>query len=344
MAVDVLMPVISSAGEAAVVTAWFVDDGQACAAGQLIAEVQAEKVSEEIEAPESGYVVDRVALGDPVRQGERVCSIVESVEFPEGASRPPATEPVAPASAVRASPAAKRLARDLGVDLSGLVGTGPGGRITEGDVQAAGSAPAMSGLRAVIARNLRRSHAETVPVTLTTTVRLGESVPSDLTARVVKATAMVLADHPLLNGTRDGDAYRPAASAGIALAMQTEEGLVTPVVRDAAERSIEELTVSIRELADRARSRQLSAADYEGGTFTVTNLGSYGIEGFTPAINLPHVGILGVGVARRVPIVGRSGEILLGREMVLSLTFDHAFIDGAPAAAFLQQLREALEA
>lgn len=341
MAVDVLMPVISDAGEAAVVTAWFVDEGQACTVGQLIAEVQAEKVSQEIEAPELGYVVDRVALGDPVLQGEPICRIVESRPEP-----PPATVtgPAVRPEAVRASPAAKRLARELGLELSELTGSGPEGRVTEADVRSAVPGSAMTGLRAVIARNLRQSRSETVPVTLTTRVLFGETLPPHLTARVVKATAMVLVGHPQLNGIRSGDAFTPAAEAQIALAVQTDEGLVTPVVRDAEKQSVEELAASISGLAERARSKALANADFEGGTFTVTNLGPYGIEAFTPVINLPQVAILGVGAARRAPIVDRSGGVVVGHEMVLSLTFDHAFIDGAPAAAFLAQVREALEA
>ena len=344
-ATDVLMPVISSAGEDAVVTAWFVDDGQACTAGQLVAEVQAEKVSEEIEAPEAGFVVDRVALGDPVPQGEPICRIVASLH--DSQTPPPDTQgpPARQAEVVRASPAAKRLAKELLVDLSRVSGTGPAGRITEGDVRAAASeSPAMTGLRAVIARNLRRSHAETVPVTLTTTVALGDSIPSNLTARVVKATATALAEHSSLNGTRAGDVFTSSPRAQIALAVQTDEGLVTPVIRDPADRSVEELSAIIAGTAERARSKELGSSDYEGATFTVTNLGAYGVEGFTPVINLPQVGILGVGAARRSPVVDPAGEIVTGVEMTLSLTFDHAFVDGAPAAEFLDELRRALEA
>lgn len=345
MGVDVLMPVISSAGEAAVVTAWFVDDGQACTAGQLIAEVQAEKVSQEIEAPEGGFVVNRVAIGDPVRQGDPICRVVESVEARATVSGSGAEPTVAVSAAtVRASPAAKRVARELGVDLSTIRGSGPEGRITEGDVRTAGgAAPAMSGLRATVARNMRRSHAETAPVTLFSTVHLGANLPERLTATVVKATAEVLTDHPGLNGTRDGDAFTPAPVPHVSLAIQTDDGLVAPVIRNAASRSTEEVASAISDLAERARSKQLELADYEGGTFSVTNLGPYGIEGFTPIINMPQVAILGVGAARRAPVVDHDGRVVAGYEMALSLTFDHAFVDGAPAAAFLQQLRATLE-
>lgn len=345
MGVDVLMPVIGSAGEDGVVTAWFVDEGQACTAGQLIAEVQAEKVSQEIESPEAGFVMNRVAIGDPVHQGDPICRITASVDASDTAPET-GTEPdvAVPATMVRASPAAKRVARELGVDLSTIRGSGPDGRITEHDVRSAGGgSPAMTGLRATVARNMRRSHAETAPVTLFSTVRLGAELPERLTATVVKTTAVTLAEHPELNGTREGDVFSSASLAHISVAIQTDDGLVAPVVRDPASRSSEEVASAISDVAERARAKRLESSDFEGGTFSVSNLGSFGIDGFTPIINLPQVAILGVGTARRVAVVDDDGTLGAGYEMVLSLTFDHAFVDGAPAAAFLQRLRERLE-
>lgn len=346
MSVEVLMPVVTAAGEEAVITAWFVDEGQACVAGQLIAEVQAEKTAVDLEAPAAGYVVDRVALGDPVLQDTPVCRIVESIEDTAAPSSttPEQSEPRDGSQRVKASPSAKRVAKELGVDLTTISGTGPGGRITEEDVRSAGTAAPsrMSGLRAVIARNMRQSHAETAPVTLFSTVELGDRLPGSLTALIVKTVAEVLADHPHLNGRRDGDAFTPAATADISVAVQTEQGLVAPVVREPAARSVEEVNEEIADLAGQAGNRTLEVSDYEGGTFTVTNLGSYGIDGFTPIINVGQVAILGVGAARQVPVVSADGAVSVGYQMVLSLTFDHAFVDGAPAAAFLKQLVAAL--
>jgi pyruvate dehydrogenase E2 component (dihydrolipoamide acetyltransferase) len=331
LAADVLMPVITAEGEEAVVTAWFVDEAGVCAEAQLIAEVQAEKVSAEVLAPAPGYLVDRIAIGVPVDQGAAIARVVDET---------PASSAAAPGVPLRASPAARRVAGELGVDLATVTGTGPEGRITEGDVRAA--APTGGSLRAVIARAMRMSHAETVPVTLFTTVSLGADLPDRLTARVVRTVATALADHAHLNGRRAGDRFVPAATAHISLAIQTDEGLVAPVVRDAAARSLDEVAASIADLAERARGRRLTAADYEGGTFSVSNLGPHGVEGFTPVINLPQVAILGVGAARRVPVVDDDGAITLGHEMVLSLTFDHTFVDGAPAADFLHQVASSL--
>jgi pyruvate dehydrogenase E2 component (dihydrolipoamide acetyltransferase) len=345
MALEVLMPVITASGEEAVVTAWFVDEGDPCSQGLLIAEVQAEKISAEVEAPEAGYIVDRVAVNDPVAQGAPICRIVDSVEKAStvAAETTAAATDAGPETSPRvaASPAAKRVARELGVDLTTVTGSGPGGRITEADIRAATaeSGPASgSGLRAVIARNMLRSHAETAAVTLHSTIDLGEEIPAHITATIVKTAAETLSQHPHLNGHRDDQGFVPARVAQVAVAIQTDEGLVAPVVRDAASRSVEDLAEAIHDLAERAATKSLTVEDFEGGTFTVTNLGAYGIDGFTPIINLPQMAILGVGAMRRVPMIDDRGAVTATNQLVLSLTFDHAFIDGAHAAAFLQQL------
>ncbi|MFP3915316.1 MAG: 2-oxo acid dehydrogenase subunit E2, partial [Actinomycetota bacterium] len=262
------------------------------------------------------------------------------------ASQPAVVEGSSARSVSRASPAARRLAKEMGVALEEVEGTGPQGRITEADVRRAAGAEeegrTMTGLRGVIARNMRESHAATAPVTLTTVVDLTGKVPSRVTVSVVRSTAVALGEHPALNGTREGDTFHPAAVTGISLAIQTDEGLVAPVVRDPSAGSLDELEEKIASLAERARSRRLTKEDYEGGTFSVTNLGRYGIDAFTPIINLPQVAILGVGALRAVP--GLNGDRIVPKEeMTLSLTFDHAFVDGAPAADFLARVRSELE-
>lgn len=349
MAIEVLMPLLGEEGEEGVVTAWMVDEGGRVDAGQLLATVQVEKVSGDVTAPVSGVVRGRVDLNEPVSPGAVICAIVPDDEPSPAPAPGPATSTPAPRSdRVAASPSAKRVARELGIDLEMVEGSGPGGRITEADVRAAtpagfGGGGELSGLRAVIARNMRESARVTAPVTLTTTVDVTNSLPDRVTARIVQAVAMALVDHPMLNGTREGDRFIAGGSPHIALAIQTDDGLVAPVVRRPAGRSLEDLAGVVVEVAERARSGGLSAADFRGGTFTVTNLGGYGIEAFTPIINLPQVAILGVGVVRTVPGFDEAGSIVPRREMVLSLTFDHAFVDGAPAAAFLAQLRDRLE-
>lgn len=337
---DVLMPVIGEQNEEAVVTAWMVDEGQAVTKGLLIAEVQAEKVSMEVIAPSDGFVVDRVPINRPVAQGAPICRLVREA----CTAGPGAAAPQAAATAPRrrlASPAARRAAAELGVDLGSITGTGPEGRITEADVRAAAAPRGMTGLRSVIASNMRRSHAETAPVTLTSLVTFTET-PHAITARVVKAAAEALADHPALNGTRDGDVFTPAEKANIGVAIQTDAGLVAPVIRSAAERTIQQITDEITTLAERVRAGEATMDDYRGGTFAVTNLGRYGIDGFTPIIELPQMAILGIGALRRVPAFDDTGAVVPVEQLTLSLTFDHAFVDGAPAAEFLQTVRDKL--
>ena len=350
MATDVLMPVITDAGADAVVTAWFVDEGQPCEDGQLIAEVQAEKVAAEVHAPAAGLVIDPVDINEPVAQGTPICRIAAAGESPPVTAPPtPALEVSGEVLATVASPAARRLARELGVDLAGVSGSGPGGRITEADVRSAeagngapGAGVALAGLREVIARNMRRGHLETAPVTLHSTIVLSGGVPAHITASVVKAAAVALAEHLSLNGVREGDRFIAAAIAHVAVAVQTDDGLVAPVVRSPAERTVDEIAEEIARLGVRATAKELAAADFEGGTFTVTNLGRWGIDGFTPIINLPQVAILGVGAVRTGPAFDRDGSVIAETRVVLSLTFDHAFVDGAPAAAFLQRVGELL--
>lgn len=347
MSSEVLMPVITGAGEDGVVTAWFVDDGSWVKEGQLVAEVQAEKIAEEVHAPGDGYMRDRVGINQPVPQGMPICRLLDEVEVEPKVAGTSQQAPSASASPrILASPSAKRVAHELGVDLASVIGSGPGGRITEADVRAASATAApeagMTGLRAVIARNMRRSMAETAPVTLTTTVDVTHTAGSPITAWVTRAAAIALGDHPELNGTREGDRFVAADTAHIAVAIQTEHGLVAPVVRAPAESTVDDVAATITELADRAWAGKLAAGDYEGGTFTVTNLGSYGVDAFTPIINLPQVAILGVGALRTQPGFDEAGGVVARTVLTLSLTFDHAFVDGAPAAQFLARLGEVL--
>lgn len=350
MAVEVLMPVITEAGDDGVVTAWMVDEGSRVTAGLLIAEVQAEKVAEDVRAPVDGVVRDLVPINQPVPQGRPICVVAadEDATPPAPAAAPP--EPAEVAVRVAASPAAKRFARERGVDLTTVAGTGSGGRITEADVEAAAAAGTagptsggFTGLRAVIARNMRESSRTTAPVTITTQVDVTETLHDHITAWIVHLAARALNEHPELNGTRDGDRFFPADAANIALAIQTDEGLVAPVLSDPAGKTPDALAAEIAALAERARTRRLSAADFDGGTFTITNLGHYGVDAFTPIVNIPQIAILGVGALRTAPGFDDEGAVVARSLLTLSLTFDHAFVDGAPAAAFLARLRRLLE-
>jgi pyruvate/2-oxoglutarate dehydrogenase complex dihydrolipoamide acyltransferase (E2) component len=350
---QVLMPTVTEPGGAAVVTAWFVDDGDTVERGQLIAEVQAEKVSQDVEAPVDGTIDGCVPINEPVAQGDPICSLVSDGSATRGGgTAAAAAKPSPPGERPPSSPAARRLARELGIELSAVVGTGPGGRITEQDVLGGVRTPEdvipavgtpMIGLRAVVAANMRRSHRETAPVTLTTSARLPDDASTRITARVVRAALHGLTRHPHLDGTRDGDRYVPAVVTSIAVAIQTDAGLVAPVLGDLTGSSTDEIADRIDSLAVSARHGSLEAADFDGGTFTISNLGAQGIEWFTPIINLPQIAILGVGAFAVVPRFDDDGVVVPSRLLPLSLTFDHAFVDGAPAAAFLASVVGALE-
>lgn len=178
--------------------------------------------------------------------------------------------------------------------------------------------------------------------TIFTTIALGAKIPANITAKVVRAASQVLLDHPSLNGTREGATFAPSPSAQVAVAIQTDGELLSPVVRDPAAKSVDEVANELRDLAARARTHSLSSLDLEGATFSVTNLGGWGVDGFTPSIDPTQVAALGIGAARRVPVVAADGSLAVAVQLTLSLAFDPAFVACGPAASFLQQLASTL--
>jgi len=261
------------------------------------------------------------------------------------------------------SPRAARAAAELGVDWTELQGSGRGGRIRERDVRACVSHPAVTStqglgtLRRTIADRVRHSFQQTVPVTLTARAAApnlvslrdqfkasgqAEVVPTytDIIAKVVAGT---LLRHPDLNSRWDDDRLVSPDGVHIGIAVDTKAGLLVPVITAADQRSLLEFAQASRDLVARARERRLAAHELQGGTFTITNLGSYGVELFTPIINWPEVAILGVGAIRREPVAVADDRLEARWQLPLSLTFDHRAIDGAPAARYLQTLRERLE-
>ena len=272
-----------------------------------------------------------------------------------------------PAARASISPRAKRIAKELGVDWKKVQGTGREGRIVEEDIRAAASGaaaatgeapPAQVGrLRKRIAERVSESAHSTAPVTLTTEADAtnlvsrrdelkasasGEAVAPTYTDLLVKLTATALEKHPLLNAYWENEQIRVIDDIHIAIAVDTEEGLLAPVLRDGNKKSIEQIAEESRSLAETARARKLDRDSLQGGTFTITNLGTYGIDAFTPIINLPQCAILGVGAIRLKPAV-YEGQLAARHMVSLSLTFDHRIVDGAPAAAFLKTVRELIE-
>ncbi len=267
---------------------------------------------------------------------------------------------------VVSSPRARRVAEELGVDWRRLRGSGRSGRVREHDVRQAvnkgvfmcESVP-ITPRRRLIAERMVASGQRTAPVTLTTRADATNLVglrnqfkATGVAARapaytdiVVKLAAMVLEQHPMLAARWEDDrVVSPTRDQfNIGFAVDTDEGLLVPVLRDVLGKSLARIAEESADLIARARSAGLNSADQQGGVFTITNLGAFGIDAFTPIINPPQTSILGMGAIRREPVVLGDGQIA-GREQIwLSLTFDHRVVDGAPAARFLQSLRTAIE-
>ena len=393
MARPIVMPSLGMYTTEGTLTEWLRPPGSPVKAGEPIITITTEKSTYEVEAPADGIlhavaeigalIPDQGLLGyvlDPgeappaaqpartaaVSTGERE-GLAPSIERPgervqrdaPGGVRPTGAEP----GEVRASPVARRLAREQGIDIATLVGTGPGGRIVEADVIAAASRGAATspaaravreripliGMRKTIADRLRGSLSTTAPVTLTREVdaealfarreelkpRFTAGIPYD--ALFVKIVAAALREHPELNAVIEGDAILLLDELHVGFAVAVPGGLLVPVVRDADKRSLEEVAADVLALSGRAKAGQLKAEDMAGGTFTITNLGVYGVDAFTPIINPPQAAILGIG--RILPrAVVHDGQLAARRTCVLSLTFDHRVADGAPAAQLLDAI------
>jgi len=275
----------------------------------------------------------------------------------------------------RATPVARRMAEAEGVDLRKVPGSGEGGFITKADVQGAlrAAAPAVAqeasgieqaervplkGVRAVIAERMAASARTTARVTMfmdvdvTNLVRLRQQLKEKVESEwgfapgyndlLVKVCAAALRRHPYMNVMLDGDTLVRLGQVNVGVAVDTERGLLVPVVRDADRKSLRQVGSELRELVERARAGRALPDDLSGGTFTITNLGMYDVEGFTPMINLPECAILGVGRIGSWPMY--VGDELVRRErMVISLAFDHRLVDGAPAARFMQTIKALLE-
>ncbi len=274
---------------------------------------------------------------------------------------------------LRASPLALRMAADAGIDVGTLQGTGPQGRIIKRDIEAAleqtkapvaaPAAPAqpvgevqeieLSSMRRTIAKRLVQSKAPVPHFYLTVDVRMeraweayqalrAENYPVSLNDVVVKATASALRRHPEINASFAGDRVRQFTRVHIGMAVALEDGLITPVIRDADTKSLLDIAQEARELAERARARRLQPHEYTGGTFSISNLGMMGIEEFSAIINPPEAAILAVGAVREVP-VAEGGLVKIGRRMKLTLSVDHRVADGAQGARFLQTLTRMME-
>jgi pyruvate dehydrogenase E2 component (dihydrolipoamide acetyltransferase) len=332
-----------------------------------VVQITTEKTTQELLAPASGIVHPVAELGATLPIQGLIGYILEDGEAPPAATSVAPTggpAPAAPPTArttteIRASPVARRLAAEHSVDLTCLVGSGPGGRIVEADVQAAiAAAPPslaerrvkrrtpLAGVRRTIAERLRASLSVTAQVTLTREVdasvlvqarrvlreRLGQPVPFD--AVFVRLFALALRELPDLNASIEADTIVVFDDIHVGFAVAADVGLLVPVVRNADSRSLDDIVADVRSLSERAQRNQLQPIDMAGGTATITNLGAYNIDGFAPIINPPQSAILGIGRIMPRPFV-EGGQLTVRETCVLSLSFDHRVVDGAPAAQVL---------
>jgi pyruvate dehydrogenase E2 component (dihydrolipoamide acetyltransferase) len=387
----VAMPRLDPGMQSGKIVEWLKNEGDRVEKDVPIVRIEGEKTTFEVNSPGPG-VIRRLLFepGTDVQVGQTIALVGEPNEpLPVEAEAPVTLEPVvvqeaivAPPAASRlaeppASPVARKMAREAGVDISKIKGSGPGGRIVREDIQRAieqmkaqplVTAVSAQGARAVaVARTIklagkRKATAErlsygfhtTVPVTITMETRMeavleqrkqlhsqtGEEI--SITAYVVKAAAKALEDHQMINSSLEGDELRIYGDINVAVAINTPDGLVAPVIPQTNRRSLSEVSRDIRELTERAVQNKLTVSDLTGGTFTVSNLGGYGVDLFAPVINPPQCAILGFGRTSEKPIIVEK-QVRATSVTTLSLVFDHRIVDGVPAAQYLQRVKELLE-
>jgi pyruvate dehydrogenase E2 component (dihydrolipoamide acetyltransferase) len=375
MVTKVVMPKLSLTMKEGTVVQWFKKEGEQVQKGEPLVEVLSEKVTYDVEAPESG-ILRRILAAEgvnvPVDQAMGIIAAPDETVVETDITQPlpsreperemaslkpePTTEPAT--ERVLASPAAKRLARELGVDLAEVRGTGPEYRIVEEDVKRFSEQPSLrprvreiiplTGIRKTTAERLSLS-ARTAPhtaimmeVDMSSAVKLHEETGASYSDMIVKAVGLALEEHRMLNSTLDGEQIKVFEDVNVGIAVATEKGLVVPVVHNADKKLLKEIGERVKDLIEKAKQGRLSKEDLTGGTFTITNLGMFGVDVFIPIINPPEAAILGVGRIAEKPAVV-AGEVKMKPITQLSLSYDHRIVDGAPAAQFLQKVKNVLE-
>ncbi|MGE5858106.1 MAG: dihydrolipoamide acetyltransferase family protein [Solirubrobacterales bacterium] len=354
MAYELKLPDLGEGLTEGEIARWLVSEGQEVAEDDPLVEIQTDKTTVEIPSPAAGKIARiLVAEGDVVAVGTVLVVIGEDGAAPAEEETPraepqrsasagePSPEP-APAGRVRATPLVRRLAEELGVDLASVEATGPQGRLTEEDVRGAagGSAQAgegrrepLRGVRRLVAEHMARTHREVPPVTWVEECDFGAVELKRLVPTILKAVAESLQEYPELNARLEGDEIVYLDRYDLGLAVQTEQGLVVPVVRGCDELSLDELEAEVARLAEAAREGRLTPEELRGSTFTVTSAGKLGGLLTTPIVNHPEVAIISIGRIAERPVV-RDGEIQVRPVGTIAVTFDHRVIDGARAAEF----------
>lgn len=413
----VLMPRLSDTMTEGVIASWQKNVGDAVKKGEVLAEIETDKATMELESYKDGILLyqgaqpgEKILVNDLLciigKEGLDVAGIVAAVKAGSGsaatasapaaatpATTPAVSAPASPAAPVSepavvntgrifASPLARRIAAEKGIDLKYVKGSGDNGRITKIDIDqytpaAAASAPAaksastpvassavvgqvsftdvpVSQMRKVIAKRLSES-LYTAPhfyltmqidmdaaIAARTKINEVASVKVSFNDMVVKATAMALKKHPKINSSWMGDFIRYNDHINIGVAVAVDEGLLVPVVRFADSKSLTQIGAEVKDFAQRAKDKKLQPSDWEGSTFTISNLGMFGIDQFTAIINPPDACILAVGGISQEPVV-KNGQVVPGNIIKLTLSCDHRVVDGATGAAFLQTLKQLLE-
>jgi pyruvate dehydrogenase E2 component (dihydrolipoamide acetyltransferase) len=392
MATEIKLPRLGQGMESGTIVKWLKAEGDAVKKGEPLYELDTDKVTQEVEADASGVLLKiaisegEVEVGKTIavigEQGEDIPAEEPEVEEPKAEVREQAPAPVQVVQTtdgrtreggrIKASPLARRIARERGVELASLTGTGPEGRIVAEDVERAAAAPAppapvaapeapqeaevvpLTSLRRTIARRMTEAwQAPVFQISMSADmtralavrarlVELGDTPKPTISDLLTKVCAAALMRHRAVNAHFAGDSVRLFPSADIGIAIATERGLVVPVIRGCERRSISEIAAARADLVERARSGKLQQADLEGGTFTISNLGMYGVEQFVAVLNPPQAAILAVGASQEAP-VALDGRVEIRPLMNLTLTCDHRAIDGATAADFLRTVKTFLE-
>ncbi len=361
MAVEVIMPKLGMTMQEGTIVRWLKEEGEWVEKGEPILEIETDKVVMEVEAPASGILAGISAgPGEVVPVTQTIAYVLEPGERLEEVARPPAKEAVpAPGERIVATPAARRLAREHDVDLAQIQGSGPGGRIVEKDVRAfieAIKPPIealkvkeripLTGRRKTIAERMQESARQAPHIALTVEVDMSEAEKArkgcSFTALIVQTVAQALRRHPMVNASLQGDEIVLYDEVNVGVAVDTEEGLIVPVVKEADTKDLPEIDAEIEELAERAREGILSLDEVTGGTFTVSNLGMFGVEDFHAIINPPQTAILAVGAISKRPVAVNE-RVVIRPVMKMTLSADHRVLDGAAAAEFLRDIKASLE-
>src|SRR5580765_4599526 len=392
MPTNVIMPALGVAQQTGTLLKWLKAEGQSVSKGEPLMEIETDKATVEIEAPASGVLAYVIAqAGDEVPVGQRIALILAPGESPETEAKSPEPTPTpnkakisappapktTPSAAsitlnrgrVLASPAAKRIAREKGVNLASLKGSGPEGSVLADDVLRASTKEfphrtaipeaekiiPLTPMRRIVGERMTQSKLSaphfyiSMDIDMSAVGKLrtewrqrGDGVIPSINDFILLACARALKDFPLVNSTYTEQGIKLQSEINIGMAVALDEGLVVPVIRNADRLSLTELAAQSRQLADKAQNKKLFPLDYEGGTFTVSNLGMLGVDSFTAIINPPQAAILAVGrVAPRVIV--EEGMFAIKSMMTATLSADHRIVDGAMAARFLQNVKKLLE-